>query len=194
VDTRERLLEAARDLLLDEGLAGFSMRKVGAACNVSATAIYRHFDDRAALVSAAVQEGFRIFASYLDSALSAPSPLERFRRSGQSYFDFAREHGRYYALLFLTSPHEFESTPPPDPARQEGARSFDFLVERIAECQHAGVFVAGDPRTLAACVWASVHGLVSLTFNGHLSAEGADLLDLQARQIDLLVEALLRRK
>ena len=51
-DTAARLLACARDLFLAEGVAGFSMRKVASAAGVSATAIYRHYDDKETLLFA----------------------------------------------------------------------------------------------------------------------------------------------
>jgi AcrR family transcriptional regulator len=191
METRERLLATARDLLLEQGLAGFSMRKVAAACDLSATAIYRHFEDKDALVSAAVQEGFRIFAGYLREALDQPTPLARLRSAGQRYFDFAEDHPRYYALLFMTPSEELGLMKLHEDARREASESFQFLVDRVMDCQREGVLRAGDPRAQAACVWASLHGLASLALHGRLSVDQATLELLQEQQLDAVVSGLL---
>lgn len=193
MDTRERLLATARDLLLDQGLAGFSMRKVAAACDLSATAIYRHFDDKDALISASVQEGFRIFASYLMDALEEDSPLGRMRKAGQRYFDFALEHPRDYALIFMTPCEELGLLKLDEEARREGSGTFQFLVDRVAECQAAGEFEPGDPREQAACVWASVHGLASLLVNGNVVEDERTVEQLRRRQLELVLTGLRRR-
>lgn len=188
--TRERLLTIARDLLLEQGIAGFSMRKVATACDLSATAIYRHFDDKDALVSAAIQEGFRVFASYLMDALEEATPLERMRKAGQRYFDFAVEHPRDYALIFMTPWQELGLHKLDEETRREGGGSFQFLVDRVAECQTSGDFAPGDPRERAACVWASVHGLASLVLNGQLERDAQEVEQLRERQLDLILAAL----
>jgi AcrR family transcriptional regulator len=41
--TREKILTAARELLLADGFHGFSMRKLAAKVHYTATAIYFHF-------------------------------------------------------------------------------------------------------------------------------------------------------
>ena len=64
-DTRERIVEEARDLYLTAGLAGLSMRKVAERVGVTATALYRHFEDKQALLLAVVQAGFERFTTYL---------------------------------------------------------------------------------------------------------------------------------
>lgn len=192
MDTRERLLAAARDLLLDQGLSGFSMRKVASTCGLSATAIYRHFQDKDALVSAAVEEGYRVFTRYLEAALEEPAPLARFRHTGQRYFDFARENPRYYALIFMTPGEELGLLKLHADAQREGAASFQFLVDRVIECQEAGLFWPGDPRGHAACVWASVHGLASLALQGRMTPDPADVLALEQLQLDAILGAFLR--
>ncbi|HSC88979.1 MAG TPA: helix-turn-helix domain-containing protein, partial [Polyangiaceae bacterium] len=100
-DTREQLLRAARDVLLDEGLAGFSLRKVAAQCGISAPAIYRHFEDKDDLLAAAIQRGAALFTNYLLSALSEATPRERLQQLGQRYFRFAVENPRDYELIFV---------------------------------------------------------------------------------------------
>lgn len=80
--TRDRLLTCARDLYMDGGLAGPSMRKVTQLAGVSATAIYRHFDSKEALVTAIVEEGFAVSSRYLWRAFQAGTPRERLRATG----------------------------------------------------------------------------------------------------------------
>jgi AcrR family transcriptional regulator len=86
----------------EQGLLGFSMRGVAERVGVTATALYRHFADKDALLASLLEDGFRTFSSYLMRSLAGRTPLERFRRCGQQYFDFALEHLRDYALMFMT--------------------------------------------------------------------------------------------
>ena len=48
-ELRELILEAARDLFVELGYEGVSMRKVAQRINYSPTAIYLHFADKEAL-------------------------------------------------------------------------------------------------------------------------------------------------
>ena len=52
--TRERIVRAAADLLAQRGAAGLSLDDVGAAAPASRSQLYHYFDDRDALVRAAV--------------------------------------------------------------------------------------------------------------------------------------------
>src|SRR4051812_39557695 len=64
-DTRALLVTAARDLFLEAGEAGFSLREVARRVGVSPAAVYRHFDGKEALIFAACTQGFAVFSSYL---------------------------------------------------------------------------------------------------------------------------------
>ena len=56
---------------------------------VTATAIYRHYDGKNELIAAVMDEGLRIFTSYLRRGLDGETPEERLRLAGQAYLDFA---------------------------------------------------------------------------------------------------------
>lgn len=188
--TRRQLLSAARDLLVKQGLSGFSMRRVAAACGVSATAIYRHFSDKDALLAQAVLEAFRTFGSYLLDGLEETTPLRRFRKLGHRYFDFALDHRHDYQLLFMTDGRTLGLTKLNETSKRELSGTFQLLQDRVVECQRAGVFLPGDARALSAYVWSSVHGLASLLLTGNLDVGPVDIERLVTQQIDCIERSL----
>lgn len=167
-ETRDRIVEEARDLYLTGGLSALSMRKVAERVGVSATALYRHFDDKEALLVAVVQAGFERFTSYLLRGLAGKTPAERLARTGEGYLRFALENSSYYRIMFMTSREDFGFDQLPDASRQILARSFQLLVDRVRECQDAGTLRAGEPEEIAVLIWSFVHGLVSLYLAGHM--------------------------
>lgn len=171
MDTRSRILHEARELLLESGITGFSMRAVAERVGVSATALYRHFDDRDALLASLLDEGFRNFGSYLLGALSGASPLERFRLTGKAYLTFALENPRDYELMFLTNCEDLGLQRMSQQIQQRAQSTFVFLVDRISECIESGVFARAQTRTLAVAVWAQTHGLASLWLRGQLAKD-----------------------
>jgi hypothetical protein len=52
--------------------------------------------------------------------------------------------------------------------KEAGARTFDLLVQAIADCQAAGQVRSGDPVVLAVAAWSIVHGLSALLVDGRL--------------------------
>ena len=166
-DTAARLLACARDLFLAEGVAGFSMRKVASAAGVSATAIYRHYDDKEALLFAVAEEGFRRLGQQIGIGLAAPDPLARLSAACDGYQRFALDHTEYYRVIFMSETLTTERLT--EAAKTRFQPIFQLLVDRVRECQDAGLLRAGEPAGLALSVLAHIHGLVSLWIGGHLA-------------------------
>ncbi len=170
-DTRAGLLAAARDVFLEDGPTQFSLREVARRVGVSATAVYRHFDNKEALQAAACTQGFHVFASYLVRALAARTPLERMLATSEQYRLFALENPLDYRFIFMTVADKVRYSK--DESLPQDT-TFQFLVDRVRECTEAGVLAPGDPTTTAVLIWAHVHGLVSLRLSEHLHAVGND--------------------
>ncbi len=163
------------------------MRKVASSCGVSATAIYRHFEDKEALLAALLVESFRRFQVFLSDSDRPRTPLARFRRIAQRYFDFSQQCPHDYRLIFMTDGDVlgFERLDATQ-AREVGG-TFETLVTRIKECQDAGLFRQEDPRLVGAYVWSAFHGLASLLLTGSLgvsNTEAQDIANYQVAQVE----------
>src|SRR4051812_26490338 len=167
-DTRALLLTTARNLFLEQGAAAFSLREVARRVGVSAPAVYRHFQDKDALLYAACTQGFQVFFSYLVRALAAATPAERLVATGEQYRAFALENPLDYRFMFMSQSHPIRPATPRErrPAAPAGGSpqeaTFRFLVDRVRECMSAGALGPGDPELVAVDIWSHVHGLVSL--------------------------------
>ncbi len=160
-DLRTALLEAADTLLAEQGAAGLSLRAVAKRAGVSHTAPYRHFRDKAALLSALAAEGFRLLAEGLEAAAArhVDDPARQLKEAGRVYVTTALAHPQRARLMFggnvALSDH--------DPVYQAaGERAFNGLQQIIHAGQAAGVFRDDPVRPLALSLWSAVHGLVML--------------------------------
>lgn len=171
--TKERLLSAARDHYLEVGTVHFSLREVARRTDVTAAAIYRHFDSKEALLAEVCNEGFRTFGGYLMAALAKRGPRERMSAAIDQYLRFSIERPRDYRVIFMSEPVDRRLVRPPDDASPDP--SFQFLVDRVRECQDAKIIRRGDAHELALAIWAHLHGLVSLRIAGLLGERGDDI-------------------
>lgn len=168
-ETKQKILDCARDAYVAEGLAGLSMRRVAGRAGLSATAIYRYFKDKEELLSEVCAEGFRLFGAELFRALEGGSPEERLRLSGEAYLRFALAHPRDYRVMFMSNAEDWGRVPEQNQARFSS--TFRFLIDRVRECLDAGSLRRGDPAEIAGVIWVHVHGLVSLRLAGHLEGD-----------------------
>ena len=68
--TREMIMDAARDLFVKNGYQHVSMRQIAKELNYSHGAIYYHFQNKAELFYALVEEHFGLLEQELDRIMS----------------------------------------------------------------------------------------------------------------------------
>ena len=163
---RETLVDAAAALIAKKGPQGFSLREVARRAHVSEAAPYWHFTDREALLAAVAERGFVEMAQgMMMIRAGVTDPRERLHALGIGYVQFALAHPSYLRVMFGSEVPDKAAHPA---LKEAGARTFDLLVQAIADCQAAGQVRSGDPVVLAVAAWSIVHGLAALLVDGRL--------------------------
>jgi len=163
-EVRTKILDAARELFATEGYEAVTMRKVAERIEYSPTAIYLHFADKVSLLRELCETDFLSLAKQFQRIAKVEDPVERLRRIGQAYVEFAIDHPNHYRLMFMTAhpPIEHESGAMRKGNPEEDA--YFFLVATVTEAIERKRFLPElkDPHLVAQVVWAGVHGVVSL--------------------------------
>src|SRR5437016_13696233 len=81
VQTRQKILDAARRMFVQRGYEGTTMRAIAAKIGYTPTAIYHHFKDKDALVTELSALDFRALTQALRRVSSIADPVVRFDRS-----------------------------------------------------------------------------------------------------------------
>lgn len=164
-ELRRKILRAASDLFVNEGLRSVSMRRIAEKVEYSPAAIYLHFKDKTDLVLSICRETFE----ELDRRLSALEgqdipPLEGFMRGCAIYIRFGLEHPSHYIFTMCTPeetatdhlhPEDYAAT------HELALRTFDHLRRCVRRCMEAGEFRVDDVETIAQMCWLSIHGLTA---------------------------------
>jgi AcrR family transcriptional regulator len=176
---RRALLDAALQVLTEEGFVGLTLRAVARRAGVSEAAPYHHFASKAALVEALVVETLQQLAQALQEATQSTTgtPLDQLMATGVAYVRFALEHRAGFQILYRPELRQL-SHPMPDmdgvvrsPIDRAGMEAYQVLLDAIVACQQAGAVVPGDPLPLALTAWATVHGLAQLLLDGVVGEE-----------------------
>ncbi|MBC7896472.1 MAG: TetR/AcrR family transcriptional regulator [Cytophagaceae bacterium] len=168
---RRALLDEALVTIRAEGVEGLTLREIGARVGVSRTALYRHFADKRALLTAVATEGFRTLREQLVSAWDAGGHDDAaFQAMGVAYIGFAVANPSHYRVMFGGFVHA-EVHDPELEVEAEGA--FQALVDALAALQRDGVMRAEDIALMATHVWSLVHGVATLAIDGQLHRTGA---------------------
>src|SRR5918995_5925004 len=98
---RRGLLDEALATIRADGVDGLTLRQIGSRLGVSRTALYRHFADKRALLTAVATEGFRTLRQQLISAWEdgGRSPVGS-QAMGAAYVRFAVANPSHYRVMF----------------------------------------------------------------------------------------------
>jgi AcrR family transcriptional regulator len=178
---RTRIVEAARDLLSEHGLAGLSMRAIAERIEYSPATIYLYFRDKDALVREVVRAGFVRMREYVEAEVGAlpetARALDQYGAMGRAYVRFGLENTAYFRVMF-----ELPGVAAMDcPEAVEGSGgergeliepdAFERAVDLLRRAREEGDIATPDARRAALIGWALVHGLTSLYLAGGLAQE-----------------------
>ncbi len=164
-ETRDKILDAARELFVTEGYEGVSMRKVAKKIEYSPTAIYVHFADKNELFHELCRQDFARLQEVMKTAALPQDPIELIRQIGRNYFEFGVRYPNHYQFMFMAThlPHE------PDEADREimgnpEVDAYAFLKWAAQQAIDAGCFheELRDAEMISQTLWAAVHGVISL--------------------------------
>ncbi|WP_429324323.1 TetR/AcrR family transcriptional regulator [Paraburkholderia sp. GAS348] len=101
---RERILDAARRIVMREGFASLSMRKIADAIEYSPATLYLHFASRDEIAQALCAEGYAQLLETFVPLAQIADPAERLRALGRAYVAFGVAHPETYRLIFMEDP------------------------------------------------------------------------------------------
>ncbi len=168
---RRALLDEALATIRSDGVDALTLREIGARLGVSRTALYRHFADKRALLTAVASEGFRALRQQLVTAWDEGGRRrEAFQAMGVAYIRFAVANPSHYRVMF----GGFVDTEACEPELAvEASGAFQALVDALAALQRDGVVRPDDTVLMARFVWSVVHGVAMLGIDGQLREPGS---------------------
>jgi AcrR family transcriptional regulator len=170
-ELRDRVLQAAVDILTTEGVAGVTTRNVAEGAGTSTPAVYELFGDKAGLVREMFFEGFRMLSRRLGELSPSGDPRADMIAVIPVLRVFAQDNPALARLMFSRAFAEFDPGPS---ERQAGAAVREFIVARVRRCTDAGV-IAGDPADVAHVLLAVAQGLILQETAGWLGTSSASI-------------------
>ncbi len=183
VNLRNCAIAVAAQLVESSGSYDITITQVAKLSGVSAAALYRHFKDKKALVSAVAERVHMTFTHYL---LAAEAEVERgtlahFEALGRAYLRFADEKRTFFRLMweYRGSAEIKQGTAP---AMAAGFQILLDAVELYMTRQSSPQ--PHSPMRTATLLWSTVHGIATLRHN-HL----LDTFDENVKAEELLETA-----
>ncbi|MGB8388736.1 TetR/AcrR family transcriptional regulator [Mycobacterium sp.] len=166
--TRDRIVQAAAELIVTEGLSAFNMDNVRKSASVSGSQLAHYFADKSALVRAVIRRQTRVVLDFhRQPKLRDLDSFDDFERWIDLNLRYLRQIGyigtpTYHALAAQLAKSD-------DSTRETLAAGYcqwiDLLAQAIQRMKEHGVLVAdADPRQLALVIVSAHQGGATLAF------------------------------
>jgi AcrR family transcriptional regulator len=158
-NTRVNILDAAYDIVKDEGWQALSMRKIADRIEYTAPIIYEYYANKEAILLELSKKGFEMLANKMKTAAAKHrEPAEQIEAMWLAYWNFAFAHTEYYQLMFGIEVNCCLM----DELLPAGETPYDIATEPIRKLM--GI---EDPEDTRVCTkyytyWSIIHGLISI--------------------------------
>lgn len=181
---RTYFIDAAKQIILQEGVEGVSVRKVADIAGYSYATIYNYFSDLNALLLAAKHAMILDMVAYMGGAEGGKAAgVEEFKRLNRRYAGYYLEHPHVFRFFYS---YRLTEEPQAAPQHFDYATSWQDTYQGLVE---DGTIQAEDVFIVAKTIIYALHGLLALYFSDNGLTEEALLSDL-----DQLTEYLLKRR
>ena len=158
LELKEACIQAAREVIAEQGVEGLSMRDVARRLEISHQAPYRHFPSRDHLLVEIMRRCFEDFAQFIDEKSKSRTDDE-LRGMGEAYLTYAALKPLEYRLMF--------GTPWPEPAAhpdlvKHAVHAFDVLRKNLLKKHGKKSHAKNQAELEAIFIWSALHGLASI--------------------------------
>ena len=175
---RPEILEAARDILVSEGIGNLSMRKIAGEIGCKAPSIYYHFKNKDAIIHALIDEGHLNLYQKLARAYSSnETPEVNLENNLRAFINFGNENPQFYEIMYMSPLQDLERYPIEN--FRNTRKSLEFGIQIFKQCYDKGLIEKQDFQLLASSAFVMLHGYMSLALTYRLDnrAERAGLLE-----------------
>lgn len=184
-EMRQRILDAAVEVLHDEGPGGLSIRAIADCAGVSHMMLYSYFDDHDELMTALHRQQRRKFIERRSERIIEATEGDVcavVRNLLEHYVDFAKKNPGVFRFLWTASRTQQGGKPRrfPKHAREGFGAEMHHLAELIEIGIERGVFLKRDPHIAALTVSGMINGpLVMYQIPGRITKKTLKKLEIE---------------
>lgn len=160
---RREILDSAREVFINDGYDGFSMRKLAEKIDYSPTTIYIYFKNKDDLLFAISEEFFANFFAELNHIRSvSQDPVETLRQAFHYLIDFGLKNPNQYKVIFFAKGDVYGTQEEFEKKDSMARNTYLVFKEMIRDCIKTGRFLEHDEDVIAPVLAIASHGLVTM--------------------------------
>ncbi len=194
-ETRDRILDEALNIILEEGFSNFSMRKLASRIGMTAANIYNYYTNKDELYLSIQTEGFALlYELFLKAYKTHKNSISRLKAMMETYMSFGIENANYYDIMFNRNTPKYADyvgtkIEPVARFEKETALKVAYItsqvIKEISRLNKAVKESDVDYCTLK--LWTTLHGIVTLYNSRVLQEVSEDTQVLIDRMLDELI-------
>jgi len=180
-------IDAAKEIIKEEGVKGLSVRKVGDRAGYSYATIYNYFNDLNTLLFYCVfdflEDCYKYLVSFKEEGLDEKQQLITYTIE---YFRYFAQRPHIFRLVFI----EVLGSPPDEIVQRTQVSVAVLLGEALTQCVKAGYIGEANIQVLADLITSSVHGKLLFYVQGRI-LDGTDvdkLITILEKEIELIIK------
>ncbi len=184
-EIRAMAIQAATELLIDQGAIGLSLRKVASQIGYVPSTLINIFGSYNYLLLAVSESTLRTLHDRLTGVRAADS-LGKIIAMAWEYSQFAHEQRQAFKLVFELQ--LLDSEPLPESQGQLIAGLFTLIERELA--QLFPEVTQAQHLSMSRVLWGGIHGLTSLSLDNKLFAESLSLRDLLESHVQAYLQGM----
>jgi AcrR family transcriptional regulator len=158
-ETRENILDAALEIVKEEGWQSLSMRKIADKIEYTAPIIYEYFANKEGILLELTRTGYIILGNDLRTTMAKYNgPAEQLEAMWIAYWHFAFDNKELYRLMYGVDMVCCEMKKSMPEAEASNRLFFDTIEKLVAPENNTEEFVCRKFYTF----WSIIHGLISI--------------------------------
>ena len=197
-EVRDKILEYALNIIIDEGYDSLTMRKLGSRLGCAAKTIYNYYGSKEEIYLRILTKAFETLNRNADEALNGESdPVKKLRILCNVYIRFGLENVHYYNIMFSWDVPKYTNYlgtyfEPAASEEKETAMYYAVMAETVISeiLSKNGEVSKEEIEFHVIRMWSMLHGYVSL-HNSHSFREyHSDTLQFQQKIVEEILASL----
>jgi AcrR family transcriptional regulator len=164
----DALISAAVELIEAKGVENLSLRDISKRIGVSAGAPFRHFKNKAELLTAVAEQSMARLTEAVEKALTAhqnDDPITQLSAIGHGYLDWALDNPPHFQIISSRTLIDFHGS---NTLVQQNEDIRQLMLEIVAKGQKAGCIRRdASPHEIVVNARAFAYGLARMAVDGH---------------------------
>lgn len=180
IELKNQIINQSWKIISEEGWQALSIRKIADAIEYSVPVIYKHFENKEAIIEYFSKEGFSILAKSIhDDIQTIADPQQKLRTIARSYWAFAANNAQHYRIMFGLGIPPCEAINSNAEMKETSQYMYDAIQQVLEESNNENA----DKYLKLKTFWSMLHGFIAIellsnnTISNHPTATVEDAVD-----------------